>query len=286
MKVNTLKLTHDNYPQSLRDIEAAPRQLFWAGQSFEELAKKPAVAVVGSRKASAYGKQVTEELVSKLVRAGVVIISGLALGIDSIAHRAALNSGGQTIAVLPSGLDKIYPAGHYQLARGILRNGALISEYSKGTIAYKQNFIERNRIVSGLASGLLITEAAASSGTMHTARFALEQAKTVMAVPGNITSQTSAGCNNLIKSGALAVTCAEDIFFALNIKPAETQPTRVFKGNKDEQLLFNLIRDGKHGQEELASASRLDPWQIASILTTLEINGYIKPIGAGNWVVA
>jgi len=229
---------------------------------------------------------VTQKLGMELVRIGVVIISGLALGIDSIAHRGALEAGGTTVAVLPTPLDTIYPPSHNQLARQIVqRGGTLISEYSSGSISFKANFIARNRIVSGLADILLITEAAAKSGSLHTARFALEQGKTVMAVPGNITSLGSEGCNNLIKSGAQPVTDVEDVIFALGLKLAKTKPNQHFHGSPQEKTLLNLIADGQRNQDELAASAGLEPAELNHALTMLEISGYIRPGGGGHWLL-
>ncbi len=288
MKVNTLKLTNSEYPAILKNLSDAPEILYWAGDSLNQLMASPRVAVVGSRKISPYGQIVTQRLASELAKAGVVIVSGLAYGVDATAHRAALEVGGLTVAVLPTSLDEIYPTAHQNLAEQIIKQGgALISEYVPKTIGFKQNFIARNRIVSGISDILLITEAAINSGSLHTARFALEQGKTVMVVPGNITSPTSVGCNNLIKSGAIPVTEAEDIFFALNLKPNKSKdPLTVFKGTKAEQELFDLIRHGISSQEELALTAKMDGPSIGSALTMLEIGGYIRSLGAGEWIVA
>lgn len=286
MNVNTLKLNGDGYPEILRKIPDAPGQLYWLGAPPPELLNRPKIAVVGSRKYSTYGRQVTQDFTAKLAQAGVLIISGLALGIDSIAHKATLDAGGLTVAVLPTSLDNTYPRSHRQLAEDILkRGGALVSEYRQGVEAFPANFIARNRIISGLADGLLITEAAAASGTMHTARFALEQGKSVMAVPGNINNRTSEGCNNLIKAGATPVTSTEDIFFTLKIKP-KTELKRIFRGSEQEQLIFNLIVEGRAAQEELETHSGLEASQLSTALTMLEINGYIKPLGGGQWAAA
>jgi DNA processing protein len=230
---------------------------------------------------------ITNELATKLSRAGVVVISGLAFGIDSYAHRAALEAGGCTIAVLPTPITKIAPAAHYNLAEEILKNGgALISEYRSADEIHKVNFIVRNRIVSALAEVLVITEAARNSGSLHTARFALEQGKTVMAVPGNITSPTSEGCNNLIKSGAVPVTEVGDIFFALGVKPLAELSKPAFNGTPEQKRVLELIAEGVKQQEELAAVSRLSAGQISSTLTDLELHGYIRPVGAGVWTVA
>jgi len=286
MKVKLLKLNTPDYPEILSQIPSAPKQLYWLGASPVELLARPKIAIVGSRKATPYGRQVTQDLTTKLVHVGVVIVSGLALGIDSIAHRAALDAGGLTLAVLPSSLDNIYPPSHRGLAEAIIQNGgALASEYAGHMEGFASNFIARNRIVSGLADGLLITEAAAASGTMHTARFALEQGKTVMAVPGNITSQISEGCNNLIKAGATPVTSVDDIFFALKLKPQKPTAKKLFRGSELEQLVFKLIADGVADQEDIALQSSLGSAELSSTLTMLELSGHIKPVGAGNWVV-
>jgi len=284
MKVNNHKLKDSGYPNILRNIPSAPKELFWLGAPAKDWLDKPRVAIVGSRKVTVYGREVTDKLASELARAGVVIISGLALGIDSIAHQAALKAGGTTIAVMPGGLHQIYPTSHRNLARQILaQGGALISEYPMGMPALKQNFIARNRIVSGLADVLLIPEAAAGSGSLHTVRFALDQGKTVMAVPGNITSPGSEGTNNLIKTGATPVTSVNDVFYALNLNPELQREFRNFRGSADEEKVLELIRSGVADQNSLAAQAELDGPTINSVLTILEIGGYIKPTGAGYW---
>jgi DNA processing protein len=285
MNVNILKLNDPDYPLDLSQIHSPPAQINWTGVNPSNWIDKPKVAIVGSRKASPYGRAVTTKLATELAAAGVVIISGLAFGVDIYAHRAALGAGGITAAVLGTPLDQIYPAAHAHIARQITQNGTVLSEYNSNAIGFKSNFVARNRIVSGLADVLLITEAAINSGSLHTARFALEQGKIVMTVPGNINSPTSEGCNNLIKSGAIPVTSADDIFFALKISP-KNKPERIFKGTEQEQLVFGFIKDGLNAQEELAAAARLGGPELASTLTMLELSGHIRPAGAGNWVIA
>lgn len=284
MKVNILKLNEPGYPKILRTIPDSPKQIFYLGANPELWLDKPKVAIVGSRKVTAYGREVTNKLATELTRAGVVIISGLALGADGQGHKACLDQGGITVAVLPTSLDQIYPTSHNNLARQIVASGGtLISEYPAGSIAYKVNFTARNRIVSGLADIVLITEAAARSGTLNTARYALDQGKTVMAVPGNITNPNSQGTNNLIKSGGIAVTETSDILFALKINPVTANANRAFMGSDDEGRILSLIKKGTRSQDELALKSKLDAQTINSILTMLEIDGYIKPTGGGNW---
>jgi DNA processing protein len=204
------------FPDKLLELAQVPEQIFVRGT----LPTGPAIAVIGSRTPSTYGRRITLQLAGELAAAGITIISGLALGIDALAHQAAVENDRPTVAVLAGGLDKVYPASNYGLAMKILDGGgALVSEYEAGTPSYKQNFIARNRIVAGLADAVLVTEAKASSGALITANFALEQGRIVMAVPGNITSLTSAGPNNLIRSGAVPVTSASDILEALGYRP-------------------------------------------------------------------
>lgn len=285
MKVNNLKHDDLDFPAILRQIPSPPKELFWMGEHPSEFLDKPRVAIVGSRKVSAYGRAVTERLAGELARLGVVIVSGLALGVDSIAHQATLNAGGLTIAVLPTSLDAIYPASHLNLARQIAASGGcLISEYPPGAEAFPSNFIARNRLVSGLADVLLITEAAKNSGTMHTAGFALEQGRTVMTVPGNIFVPGSEGCNNLIKTGAAPATSLEDVLFALGLDLSAPKQTKIFRGNDNEQKIFDLIRRGIADQEELAEAARLDGPALSAALTMLEINGYIRA-ESGRWAL-
>lgn len=285
-KVNILKRNDPGYPTSLKEMKSAPRQLYWKGADPSSWLDKPKVAIVGSRKATSYGLDVTRSLASELAKAGVVIISGLALGIDAQAHKGALEGNGITAAVLPTSLENIYPASHMGLARQITeRGGALISEYDERAAVFKTNFVARNRIVAGLADVLLITEAAVKSGSLHTARFALEQGKTVMAVPGNINNLSSEGCNNLIKSGAVPVTSADDVFFALNLRPAKQKMTAEFDGTKQERLVYELIGQGVSSQEELALRAGVDGSGIGAILTMLELSGFIRPAGGGNWTL-
>jgi DNA processing protein len=260
------------------------KQLYYAGIDISHWIDKPKLAVVGSRKISPYGQQTTDTLVSQIAMNDIVIISGLAYGVDAVAHRAALKCGGTTVAVLPTAIENIYPPSHQNLANQILSSGALLSEYSSADPVYKTNFTDRNRIVAGLADAVLITEAAINSGSLHTARFALNQGKTVLAVPGNITSSTSTGCNNLIKSGAIPVTELSDVLFAMRINPSK-KTERHFRGSEQEHKVFNLIAAGVHDQEELALKADINGSVAGSIFISLEINGYIKPLGAGKWVL-
>lgn len=287
MKVKSLTLKPAGLPEAISNIPQPPQQLYWTGIALDTITAMPRVAIVGSRQATNYGRRVTYDLATKLARGGVVIISGLAYGIDSLSHKATIEAGGCTVAVLPSPIEKIYPAAHHGLADQILkRGGALVSEYPEGTGVRDYSFIARNRLISALAEVVVIPEAARNSGSLHTARFALEQGKTIMAVPGDINSPMSEGCNNLIKSGAIPVTTVDDIFFALKIQPEPLQKTKQFSGPPEQQVIFGLIADGLQDQEEIAVQANLPASDINSALTVLELKGYIRPIGNGHWVVA
>ncbi|MFA5004105.1 MAG: DNA-processing protein DprA [Candidatus Saccharimonadales bacterium] len=285
MKVKKLFIASTGYPTVLQDISGPPKQLFVLGGDFDDLLTRPRVAVVGSRSVTPYGKSVTMQLAGELAAKGIVIVSGLALGVDAIAHRAALEAGGLTIAVLPSGLNHIYPATNRNLAKQILeQGGALVTEYeTDGTMSFKANFIARNRIVSGLSDAVLITEAAEKSGSLHTARFALEQGRDVLAVPGNITSPTSVGTNNLIKSGATPVTSVNDVLYALGIDPSKPQQVKLIGATPDEQMLLDLLSRGISDGHELLIKSSIAIPVFNQTLTMLEITGKVRSLGNNHW---
>lgn len=281
---NILTINESALPATLGSIPNPPRQLYVEGASLDELCARPRVAIVGSRKITPYGRAVTSLFASELAKRGVVVVSGLALGVDAVAHTAALDTGGLTAAVLPSGLDTVYPSTHRQLAKKIVaQGGALISEYPDGTQSYKQNFIARNRLVSGLSDVLLVTEAAESSGTMHTARFARLQGKTIFAVPGNITSLSSSGTNKLIREGASIATCPADIFKSLNIPESAPKQIIPTSSNPHEQVIIDAIAQGIHDGSELLTASKLPVHVFSQSLTMLEITGVIQNNGNNQW---
>lgn len=286
MKVNRHKLNHTELPELLKLMADPPKQIYVLGQSLDNIMAMPRVAIVGSRKPSAYGREVAYRLAKELASSGVVIISGLAFGIDSIAHKAALEAGGVTVAVLPSSIDHIYPASHRGLAQQIIENGgALVSEYEKGEPIMKHNFIGRNRIISGLSDAVLIPQAAVNSGSLHTANFALEQGRTVLAVPGPINDPFSEGTNNLIKSGAQVTTTVNDVLAILNL-PTQQNIKKIIKGSENEKLLYGLIFSGINSQEELINKSGLKSSEFNMALTGLEISGHIRAQGGGNWACA
>lgn len=251
----------------------------------------PVVAIVGSRKPSAYGREVTEQLASDLAKAGCIIVSGLALGIDGIAQRAALKAGGTVIGVIPNELPDISPQTNYKLAMNIIENGgAILSEWKKGDgkIVNRWSFLERNRLVSGLADAVIITEAAERSGTLNTAAHALSQGRDVFAVPGNITSPLSAGCNALLKQGALVATTATDILNVIapsTTQSATDQAVIPLGETPAENTIIDLLRTSLRDGDQLQQQSGLNPADFATALTMLEINGVIKPLGANNWAL-
>ncbi len=282
MKILKLSPYQQGYPQQLVNISSPPKQLYYLGKPPQEVLKSPAVAIVGSRKVTPYGQRITEELARGLASNGVVIISGLALGADAIAHRACLQAGGKTIAVLPSGLDKIYPASNRQLARQIIESGGcLISEYDVKTSPQRQNFIARNRLVSGLSQALIITEAAEKSGSLHTAKFALEQGRDVGAVPGDIYSPTSVGSNNLIKTGAASITGLADALQLIGMKEIEPD-YEVLADSPEEYTLLKLMRQGITESQDLLKQSGLEAATFNQTLTMLEITGKAK-VTSGQW---
>lgn len=275
------------YPATLNTISSPPAQLYQQGADLLSLMKRPRVAIVGSRNVSPYGRQVTQRLARELAEQGIVIISGLALGVDALAHRAALEVDGLTIAVLPGCLETVYPATNRRLAQDILaQGGALVSEYAAGEpMSYKANFIARNRIVAGLADAVLITEAAEKSGSLHTARFALEQGKDVLVVPGNITSPGSVGTNNLIKAGALPITSSQDVLHALGLVCHRTKPTTAKGRNAYEQRVLDLLLQGVNDGNTLLTKSDLTITEFNQTLTMLELGGKVRSLGANQWAL-
>jgi DNA processing protein len=281
------KLPHSEIPLRLKQLSSPPKELFHAGADLSELLQRPAVAIVGSRKVTPYGRQVTLQLARELAEQGVVIVSGLALGVDALAHQAALEAGGLTIAVLPSPIEQIAPRSHQQLAEAIVANGgALVSEYPDGAETFRTNFVARNRLVAGLSDAVLITEAALKSGSLHTARFALEQGKDVLAVPGNITNPIAEGTNNLLRAGAVPITCADDVLSVLQLKFKAITPLKVARGaNAQEQSIIDLLKTGLTDTEDLQRSSELNIAQFNQTLTMLELSGKIRPIGGGHWAL-
>lgn len=257
-------------PERLLQIPQPPARLYYKGEEPIELS--PSIAVVGTRKPTQYGMAVTQKFAYELAKAGATIISGMALGIDAIAHKAALKAGGRTIAVLPCDIDSVYPKTNHRLSEEILRNeGTIISEYTNSSNkVHMGRFVERNRIVSGLADALLITEAAERSGTTSTANFALDQGRTVMVIPGNITSVMSRGTNNLIKEGAVPVTSISDVLEVLGLTH-ETLLEKYVPETKEEGIVLKLIKGGVLDRNDLITKSKLETHIVNMIVTKFEI---------------
>lgn len=269
----------------LSQLHDAPKQLFYRGVDPNLLLNKPSVAIVGSRKMTAYGKTVAEQFARELAQAGVVIISGLALGVDSAAHRATVEAGGLTLAVMAHGLHTVQPSSHVGLAQQILQGGGtLVSEYPVDYPALSHNFVARDRLIAALADAVLIPEAAVKSGSLHTAAFALDLGKPVLAVPGPITSEMSAGTNQLIKTGALTVTSVDDVFLALNLQKTSLQQT-LLPASDEEQLVLEALRAGATEGQQLMAVSGLSSTIYSQTMTMLEISGQIRALGGDKWAL-
>lgn len=270
------------YPSEAQQMHRPPATLYYRGNLKACLANKR-VAIVGSRRMSPYGKQVTNMMAKPLAERGVTIVSGLAIGIDGEAHRAALAAGGRCLAVLPSPIDGIVPASNRRLADQIVQQGgALISQYPPGSDIHKGNFVARNELVAALSTVLLITEAAAGSGSLHTANFAVHMQAEVMAVPGNITSPLSAGTNNLIATGqAAAASSVRDVLLAVGLREGYSSSPK--GSTPEEQQLIDVLLQGICDGEALLQASGQSVAQFNQTLTMLEITGKIMPLGANRW---
>lgn len=284
MKINTISPQDNKYTQIITTIALVPKKLYYIGTLPEK--RLPTVAIVGTRKPTKYGIEVTQRLSQDLASRGVIIMSGLALGVDAIAHRSALEVGGITMAVQANGLAHLYPATNRQLAENIIKSGgAILSEYEPSAGARTYTFLERNRIVSGLSDAVLITEASARSGTLNTARHALEQGRDVFVIPGNITSPLSAGCNSLIKQGALPVTCVEDILEVIAPQLLQSQSMLALGDNPLQIRIIELLQQGIRDGDEILAATQVGASQFATELTMMEISGYIRGLGGNQWTL-
>lgn len=280
IKINSISISKQGYPRRLKNIPGAPRELFYRGELPDDSRKY--VAIIGTRKPTRYGVEVTQQLARKLAERGVVIVSGLALGIDALAHRGALDGNGLTIAVFAHGVEQISPRTNEQLGLEIEKTGALLSEYEPGMpLQHRAAFLERNRIVSGLSDAVIVTEASLRSGTANTVSHALEQGKDIYAVPGPITSPMSRGCNQLIAQGATPIVDIDA--FVDQFAPVDTaiQPTLAY--SSAEEAILNLIKQGLRDGDEIHAKSQLNAGLFAETLTMLELRGAIRPLGANQW---
>lgn len=286
--IGVISILSEDYPSLLKEIFDPPIILYYKGTLTPDTGLN--LAVVGSRKHTSYGQQVTHQLVADLTRQGLTIVSGLALGIDTYAHNTCVDNNGRTIAVLGSGIDKrsLYPSANRYLAEKIVANGGLIlSEYPVGTEPLRYNFPQRNRIISGLSLGTLVIEANEKSGALITAECALEHNREVFAIPGNIYSPSSIGPNNLIKQGAKIVTTAEEIIEALNLNQVKTfiENKNIIPETAEEAVILVHLKKIPMHINELIRLSGLDTASINSTLTIMEMKGIVKNLGGMEYVL-
>jgi len=274
------------FPARLKEIYDVPPVLYVRGSITPE--DEWTIAVVGTRRATIYGREVTERLVTELVRNHITVVSGLARGIDSIAHRTALESGGRTIAVFACGLDEVYPPENVKLAQSIIEQGALVSEHPPGTRPKKEHFPLRNRIMSGLSLGVLVIEGDVDSGAMITANRALEQNREVFAVPGSILSPTSRGTNRLIKEGAKLVNDVQDILEELNLTmiPRQLEMREIVPENETESLVMKYLSHEPTHIDEVCRSSSLPIATVSSTLAMMELKGIVRQTGGMNYILA
>jgi DNA processing protein len=278
---------HDaDYPARLKEIYDYPPLLYVRGSLLSE--DDWCLAIVGTRRATVYGRQVTEEIVTDLAQNNITIVSGLARGIDSVAHHSALAAGGRSLAVFACGLDIVYPGENDNLARQIMQRGALISEYPLGTKPKAENFPRRNRIMSGLSLGVLVVEADLASGAMITAHLAAEQNREVFAIPGSILSPASRGTNHLIQEGAKLVRDHRDILEELNLTAVARQleMKEVIPASDTESLLLKQLSAEPTHIDEICRSSGLVASTVSSTLAIMELKGLVKQMGTMNYVLA
>ncbi|HZR43031.1 MAG TPA: DNA-processing protein DprA [Ktedonobacteraceae bacterium] len=289
LRIHVITWKDDTYPPLLRKIEYAPPVLYVCGTLTED-DRRYTLGIVGTRKMSTYGRQVTEHFTQELVKGKVTIVSGLALGIDTVAHTTALDAGGRTIAVMASGLDIIYPPTNYNLARRIVESGqgALLTAFPLGVRPEAGNFPARNHIISGLSLGILVTEAPPRSGALITANSALSQGREVFAVPGGIFSPGGAGVNKLIQDGAHPVTNVSDILSSLNIYmiPQYSEAQAVLPENAEEHTLLALLGYEARHIDDLINESGLAADVVSAALTIMELKGMVRQLGGMQYVLA
>jgi DNA processing protein len=269
--INVVRRRDAGYPPLLAEMHDPPERLYVRGGEIE-LLTKPAVAVVGARSCSSYGREVARALARELAAAGLVVVSGLARGIDGEAHRGALDAGGPTVAVLGCGIDRDYPRAHAELARRVAETGAIVSEYPAGVEPAPWRFPARNRIIAGLALATVVVEARERSGALITADFALELGREVFAVPGEITSTLSSGTNGLIRQGAAPLLSSDDVFAALGVEVSRPQQPSV---SPAAGTVLDLVVETPRSADELVRASGLPSSEISAALVELELAGLV-----------
>lgn len=273
-EINIITSLDADYPPLLKEIFDPPAILYYKGTLPKD---ELCLGIIGSRKPTEYGIETTHELSFELATKGICIVSGMAIGIDTIAHEAALKAGGRTVAVIGCGMDYIYPSRNVNLVKGIIENGAVVSEFPIGVPPMKQNFPMRNRIISGLSKGILVTEAAERSGSLITANFALEQNRDVYTIPGSIYNKNSAGPHNLLKVGAKIVTSAKDILEDFELESIQKETP---KGDSViEQAILDLLLEEPRHIDIICKETGLESTKISSALTLMEISGKIRHLG-------
>jgi len=282
--IKILTLEDETYPARLKEIDQPPPVLYVRGEYLPD--DLFAVAIVGTRRVTPYGRQIAEELSSFLAANGMTVISGLARGVDAIAHQSTLKAGGRTIAVLGSGVDKIYPPEHRALAGQMMERGALISDYAPGTPPDASNFPPRNRIISGLSLAVVVVEAGETSGALITAEFAAEQGREVFAVPGSILAPQSKGTNRLIQRGAQPLLSASDLMQALNLTRAGEQKAarKVLPTDETEARLLNVLGNEPLHVDEIRNQADLPIEKVSAALALMELKGMVRQVGGMNYV--
>ncbi len=282
--IKILTWQDETYPQRLKEIDQPPPVLYIRGEYLPD--DLFAVAIVGTRRVTPYGRQITEELSHFLSANGMTVISGLARGVDAVAHQATLKAGGRTIAVLGSGVDKIYPPEHRTLAEQMMERGALISDYAPGTPPDASNFPPRNRIISGLSLAVVVVEAGETSGALITAEFAAEQGREVFAVPGSILAPQSKGTNKLIQKGALPLLSVNDLMQALDITRVGEQKAarKIMPADTIEAKLLNVLTSEPMQIDEIRNQADLPIEKVSASLALMELKGMVRQVGGMNYV--
>lgn len=263
----------DEYPRLLKEIAKPPLLLYIKGELLKE---EKYFACVGTRWPSDYGKMVTPDLAGDLAESGFTVVSGMARGIDTISHRAALSRGKRTVAIMGCGLDIIFPPENKKLVKEIEKNGAVVSEFPLGTPPLKYNFPLRNRIIAGMALGILVIEGGVKSGALITANWALEEGREVFAVPGSIYSKVSLGPNSLIKQGAHPVTDINDILAVFDLESVLKEEREIKGDTKEENLILNILKENSLSFDEIIAKTKLSAAQVNSNLILMEVKGKIK----------
>ncbi|MFZ5878825.1 MAG: DNA-processing protein DprA [Chloroflexota bacterium] len=282
--IQILTWDDETYPARLREIDQPPPVLYLRGEYLPD--DLFAVAIVGTRRITPYGRQVTEEIASFLAANGITVVSGLARGVDAVAHTAALRAGGRTIGVLGSGVDRIYPPEHRALAEQMTERGAVVSDYAPGTPPDASNFPPRNRIISGLSLAVVVIEAGETSGALITAEFAAEQGREVFAVPGSILAPQSKGTNKLIQQGAQPLLTASDLMQALNLTRMGEQKAarKILPGDEVEARLYAALGGQPVHVDELGNLTGLPIEKVSATLTLMELKGMVRQVGGMHYV--